>query len=198
DLTSQTARIDAHSMRRNGPNRLCYADSVLHTKPSSLMASRCPIRIGAELYGHAGRASDIEMISLMLETLSTAGLEHVTLAFGHVGIYRSLISHAGLDTHLERQLFGAIQRKALGEIEQIIRGAGLNGPLLAMLQVLPSLSGGVEVLARAEQELAGAPQATLEAVRELRIIADGLKVRFPAQHLYFDLSELRGYEYHTG
>ena len=34
DITSQTARIDAHSLNREGPVRLCYAGSVLHTRPN--------------------------------------------------------------------------------------------------------------------------------------------------------------------
>src|SRR5690606_17888451 len=91
DITSQVARIDAHGLQRPGPTRLCYADSVLHTKPAGLTASRCPIRIGAELYGHSGLASDIEVISLMLETLRVAGVGQVHLALGHVDIYRALV-----------------------------------------------------------------------------------------------------------
>ncbi|MEX5623875.1 LysE family transporter, partial [Pseudomonas syringae] len=30
DFTPQVARIDAHTLRREGPSRLCYAGSVLH------------------------------------------------------------------------------------------------------------------------------------------------------------------------
>src|SRR5699024_6516193 len=126
DITSQVARIDAHGMQATGPNRLCYADSVLHTTPSSLLASRCPIRIGAELYGHAGNASDVEVIALMLETLRLAQVGEVHLAFGHVGIYRALLDHAGLDPARERALFRAIQHKAPGEIEAALTEAGIS------------------------------------------------------------------------
>ena len=41
DITPQAARIDAHSLRRDGPVRLCYAGSVLHTRPRSPFASLC-------------------------------------------------------------------------------------------------------------------------------------------------------------
>lgn len=198
DLTSQAARIDAHGLQRPGPTRLCYADSVLHTKPSSLTASRCPIRIGAELYGHAGTDSDVEVISLMLETLRAAGLETLQLALGHVGIYRSIIDNAGLDRELEQSIFEASQRKSGSEIAALLKQANTNGKLLRMLQALPSLSGGIEVLDRAEAELSDAPGSTLDDIRELRGIAAALARRYPEQSLYFDLSELRGYEYHTG
>jgi ATP phosphoribosyltransferase regulatory subunit len=110
DITPQVARIDAHSLNRRGPARLCYAGSVLHTKPKSLMASRSPIQIGAELYGDASLSSDIEVICLMLETLQTAGVVDITLDLGHVGIYRALIEQACLSGDAEQQLFDALQR----------------------------------------------------------------------------------------
>ena len=50
DITPQVARIDAHSLAEEGITRLCYAGSILHTRPKSLMASRSPIQVGAELY----------------------------------------------------------------------------------------------------------------------------------------------------
>ena len=54
DMTPQAARIDSHCLNVEGPSRLCYADSVLHTRPRGLLTSRIPFRIGAELFGHSG------------------------------------------------------------------------------------------------------------------------------------------------
>ena len=58
DMTPQVARIDAHTLKREGVTRLCYAGHILHAKPESLTASRCLIQIGAEIYGHGAVASD--------------------------------------------------------------------------------------------------------------------------------------------
>ena len=69
DITPQVARIDAHSLAADGVSRFCYAGSVLHTRATSLLASRSPIKLGAELYGYDSLRADIEVISLMLETL---------------------------------------------------------------------------------------------------------------------------------
>ena len=54
DITPQAARIDAHSLNRQGPSRLCYAGTVLQTKPRAPLESRTPISIGVELFGEAG------------------------------------------------------------------------------------------------------------------------------------------------
>ncbi|MBN4075447.1 ATP phosphoribosyltransferase regulatory subunit, partial [Gammaproteobacteria bacterium AH-315-E17] len=198
DITSQVARIDAHVMKKNAPNRLCYADSVLRTKPSVMLGSRSPYRIGAELYGHSGIDSDLEIISLMLETLKLAEVGQVQLALGHVGIYRSLIAHADLDTELERKLFAALQSKSEKDIDDLLVNLKTNGGLLEMLKVLPKLSGDETILDTAEQVLSKAPDSVREDIAQLRRLSQALKVRYPEQSLYFDLSELRGYEYHTG
>ena len=73
DITPQVARIDAHLLNRQGVARLCYAGSVLHTQPVGLTRTRELLQIGAELYGHGGLESDLEIQQLMLQSLSLAG-----------------------------------------------------------------------------------------------------------------------------
>ena len=44
DITPQVARIDAHSLLRKGPTRLCYAETVVHAQANNMLASRIPVR----------------------------------------------------------------------------------------------------------------------------------------------------------
>lgn len=196
DITPQVARVDAHTLRREGPSRLCYAGSVLHAKPQALATSRSPIQLGAELYGDSSTSSDIEVISLMLETLSLADVPNVHMDLGHVGIYRGLACAAGLSGDAEQRLFDALQRKAMNEIAQLT--ADVEPALAGMLRALARLCGGRETLDVARETLAGAPAGVLEALQGLTRIADCLAERYPSLPLYFDLGELRGYHYHTG
>jgi len=198
DITPQVARIDAHSLRREGPVRLCYAGSVLHARPKSLMASRSPIQIGVEFYGDAGLASDSEVVLLMLETLRVAGLSEVTLDLGHVGIYRALVEAARLDDALEQALFDALQRKAGAELEQILNSVDIDGRARGWFADLSRLQGDVAVLDTARQCFREAPAPVLAAIDELAAVAAVVRARLPQVRLYFDLSELRGYHYHTG
>ncbi len=197
DITPQVARIDAHSLHGDGPVRLCYAGSVLHTRPKSVLASRSPIQIGAELYGDAGLASDGEVVLLMLETLRVAGLDRVTLDLGHVGIYGALIAAAGLNGEAEAQLFDALQRKATGEINAAVACVA-DARARQWLLALAQLQGDLDVLARAREAFAGAPQPVFDAIDELAAVAALVQARMPEVALYFDLAELRGYHYHTG
>lgn len=198
DITPQVARIDAHSLKREGPSRLCYAGSVVHTRPKTLMASRSPIQLGAELYGDAGLDSDIEVICLMLETLRAADINQLTLDLGHVGIYRALIAEAGLSTEQEGTLFDALQRKAGSDIKAAIEQSIADPVLAKMMLALSQLNGDRSVLVAARAELSAAPAAVITAIEALEQVADSIALRMPDVDMYFDLSELRGYHYHTG
>ncbi len=197
DITPQVARIDAHTLGAEGPSRLCYCGSVLHTLPRPLSTSRSLIQLGAELYGDASSASDIEVISLMLETLAASRVADVHLDLGHVGIYRGLVQAAELDSTTERALFHALQRKAGDEVQELTSRIA-QPELAAMLRGLVDLSGDIEVLERAHVLLKGAPEHIVMALDELTEIARVMALRYPSVPLYFDLAELRGYHYHTG
>jgi len=198
DMTTQVARIDAHTLNREGVTRLCYAGHVLHAKPESLAASRSLIQIGAEIYGHGGIASDIEVIGLMLETLRRGGCSELHLDLGHVAIYRALAAEAGLAGDLEWQLFEIFQRKAVPELETFLAKQVSDPDLAVMLRQLVTLAGDRSVLAKAASVLAKAPQAVQSALADLEQIAAQLVASYPDVKLYFDLGELRGYHYHTG
>ena len=198
DMTPQTARMDAHSFARNGVNRLCYADHVLHAKPKSPLAIRTPIQAGVELFGEAGLDADIEVISLLLESLSSAGIDKLTLDLGHVGIYRALIESIGLSAQQESALFGLLQTKDSVEIEQWITVNIDSAEAGQWLLALSTLSGDQAILEKAQIVLAEAPAETQAAMDELMAVANIIAERYPSVNIYFDLSELRGYHYHTG
>lgn len=199
DMTPQVARIDAHRLRTEGPSRLCYCGSVLHTHPANMLASRNPLQLGAELYGHAGADSDVEVISMMLETLREVGLQGVvSLDLGHVGIFSRLMELCELSADQQAEYQDMLQRKALPEVERFVADltAG-NERTRDWLRQLPRLNGSASVLDRA-QVLFGHDEALSEAIAYLGELAQRVKVRYPEVDAYFDLSELRGYHYHTG
>src|SRR3954470_2276670 len=74
DITPQVARIDAHLLNREGVTRLAYTGSVLHTRPATPAATREPIQIGAEIYGHEGVESDLEVQRLLSAALERCGV----------------------------------------------------------------------------------------------------------------------------
>ncbi|MGI9305097.1 MAG: ATP phosphoribosyltransferase regulatory subunit [Gammaproteobacteria bacterium] len=198
DMTPQVARIDAHMLKRDAPARLCYLGTVLHARPEVTGGTRSPLQLGAELYGHSGADSDIEIVGLMLETLRTMSFTSVHLDLGHVGIYRNLALRAGLDATQESALFDMLLRKALPEIREYLQGADIPGEFRDMFLALAELNGGAEVIAQARRTLSGAGPDVEQALDYLETVAQGVKSRAQDIDLCFDLAELRGYHYHTG
>jgi ATP phosphoribosyltransferase regulatory subunit len=198
DMTPQVARIDAHNLKHEWPTRLCYVGTILHTRGDPLEKTRSPMQIGAELYGHAGKESDIEVIRLMLEMLAMTGLLNVHLDLGHVGIYRALAKQAQLTCAQESELFDVLQRKARPELAELMDSYAIASELKTLFLKLPELNGDREVLNKAQVIFAKANQEVQQALADLTAIADILAVRFPALTISFDLAELRGYHYHTG
>jgi ATP phosphoribosyltransferase regulatory subunit len=198
DITPQTARMDAHSFERSGANRLCYAGHVVHTKPKNPLATRTPIQAGLEFYGEAGISADIEVVSLLLESLSVAGLPRLHIDLGHVGIYRALAGIAGLSKTQEEEFFDLLQRKAMAEIRSWVAST-VTAPTIAELFIaLPSLAGDKSILAVARERFVSVAPAAAEAVDQLSAVAEVIEQRYPAAEMYFDLGELRGYHYLTG
>ncbi len=198
DMTPQVSRIAARHLQQDAPLRLCYMGSVIKTRPDSFASSRSPLQLGAELYGHSGVESDVEILCLMIETLHQSGISEPYVDLGHVGIYRGLAEQAGLTSAQESELFDALQRKARTEIEACLNDWKLNDSIAGMLLALVDLNGGEEVLQQAKQRLQAAGEVVNAALKNLAAIADGLRQRQPDLNLHFDLAELRGYHYHTG
>jgi len=190
DITPQVARIDAHLLNRKGVTRLCYCGSVLHTRPAGPTATREPIQIGAEVFGHAGVASDLEVQRLLCRALALARVKKARMDIGHVAVFRSIVRAAQVGAGLEAELFEALQRKDKPALRQLARGvdARTRGALL----LLPELYGGAEVLSLAEKKLPQLP-ALARALATLRALARASPIP-----VSFDLAELRGYHYHSG
>jgi ATP phosphoribosyltransferase regulatory subunit len=198
DITPQTARIDAHLLNAKGVTRLCYANSVLHTVPCEITRTREPFQIGAELYGHSGLESDLEIQRLMLRCLTISEIDKIHLDLGHVAIFRSLIKDSGVLPEFEVDLYSVLQAKDTAALYELLN-TGLQTRLdkhtRDALMVLPELYGDKEILSRARKLLPGYPEID-SALNQLEVLENELKDY--VNTITFDLSDLRGYHYHTG
>lgn len=204
DMTPQVARIDAHSLQRDVPNRFFYTGSVLRARTDGFGGSRSPRQFGAELFGHAGPESDIEIIRLMLAALAQAAGEtqELLLDLGHVGVYRGIVDTLGLDTKQEAQLFAAVQRGSIPDIKQLLstmaHAVDNDEQAFELLSGLMRLQGDEAVLTDARALLTHANASVDDALVNLQQIISAIKTSHPKVHINIDLADLRGYRYHTG
>ena len=190
DITPQVARIDAHLLNRRGVTRLCYCGSVLHALPASAMASREPVQVGAELYGHAGIEADIEVVRLLSDALALCEIHTARIDLGHVGIFRALADAADVSGAARQELFALLQAKDVSGLRELL--ADVAEPLRSAFLALPDCYGSVKALDVAARRLPDLP--------EIRGAFDGLRQLASALAdlpLSFDLADLRGYHYHS-
>jgi ATP phosphoribosyltransferase regulatory subunit len=190
DMTPQVARIDAHLLNRGGVVRLCYCGTVLHTRPRGLLATREPMQIGAEIYGHGGIESDLEIQRLLRAALGACGLMEISLDVGHVGVFRAIARRAAVGLELEEELLEVLHAKDRPGLAALTQG--LEPVSRDALRLLPELYGGSDALARARRELPPWPEIG-EALDSLEtLLADN------GMAMSVDLADLRGYHYHSG
>ena len=191
DMTTQVARIDAHLLNRKSVTRLCYAGSVLHARPSGFHATREPLQIGAEIYGHAGLEADEEIQSLALASLSMAGLTNVTLDLSHNAILHAILENDPQALRHQAELVAMLRAKDMPQLTSFV--FTLSSTVRDALSTLMSLHGDMRVLERA--------RALLPATTKIQHALDELSVLAKAAgkvNINIDLADLSGYQYESG
>lgn len=196
DITPQVARIDAHLLNRAGVTRLCYAGSVLHTRAAPGSSSREQLQLGAEIYGHAGWEADLEIQRLLIEVLQIARIGEVTLDLSHAGILSGILGDLNLTSEDLDRLYAHLQTKDRGALAQLASSWPVE--VVSGLLTLLDLSGDpTTVLAQAKHLLPANPAVT-RALSELERLSAALSSLASPPSLNLDLSDLRGYQYHSG
>ncbi|HYQ94763.1 MAG TPA: ATP phosphoribosyltransferase regulatory subunit, partial [Burkholderiales bacterium] len=190
DIAPQVARIDAHLLNRKGVTRLCYAGSVLLTRPRGLDSTREPLQIGAEIYGHPGIESDLEIQELLVDSLAACGISGARLDVGHVAVFRAICRHGGVGAELESELYEALEAKDLPTLRVVTQA--LPKATRKALLALPELYGDGAMLERARRALPRYPEIDA-ALKNLKVLS-----RSGTIPVSFDLADLRGYHYHSG
>lgn len=193
DMTPQAARIDAHMLNNHGVTRLCYAGSVLRTRPDGLARTREPIQLGAELYGYAGVEGDIEIQRLMVKALQAVGVKDLHIDYSHVGIFGSLVGSSSIGAALEHELHAALQSKDQSAVAKL--ADGLKPEVREALLALTELNGDASVLDEAGRRLPVTPEIG-RALQDLK--SASARLADLEVDVCFDLAELRGYHYHSG
>lgn len=226
DITPQIARIDAHLLinRQQQINKLCYCGSVLYTKPDNITQGRERQQIGVEIFGNESISADFEIIDLLKTSLDAIQVPLRRIDLNHVGIFSALIDlFSQLVLSLNEQQIGKLsqflQHKDIPALQTFfvkIKANSqhiLDGIRQDALQIigeifceLPNLYGDDAnvVLQNAKQLFAKLHQIDryknlkkLEnAITDLEwLISQNEKFN---NTLSLDLSDLRGYHYHTG
>jgi ATP phosphoribosyltransferase regulatory subunit len=134
----------------------------------------------------------------MIETLHTAGLDKISIDIGHVGIFRSLVRDTSLDPDQENRLFDMLQRKSIPELQEYLQHLPLQESLGKQFFQLALLNGDISIIQQAREVYAGAADDLIASLNHMESVVKAVQAKFPDTLIHCDLSELRGYGYHTG
>ena len=191
DTTPQVARIDAHLLNRAGVARLCYCGPVLHTRPDRPHATREPLQLGAEIYGHSGREADLEILLLALDCLKAAQVSGLSVDLADASVVDALLAGVSVSAPVLAELHAALATKDSTELAALSRG--LPAPTREGLLALAQLYGDEKVLDEARVALKSTPGID-RALSNLKWLASQLG----DARVTFDLADLRGYAYYSG
>ena len=191
DTTPQVARIDAHLLNRAGVTRLCYCGPTLHTRAPGPYATREPLQLGAEIYGHAGLEADLEILQLALQCLHVSGISSFHVDLSDARILPALLRGQGLASSQQEAIAQALSGKDISAIRRI--GASLPTSLCEALVALVQLYGGLDVLDQAEEIFKDWPEVLL-ALSQMRWLATHVH----GHQVSIDLADLRGATYYSG
>ena len=192
DTTPQVARIDAHLLNRAGVCRLCYCGPVLHTLPDRPFATREPLQLGAELFGHGGLEADLEVLELALSGLAAVACKDIQVDFGDARVLRGLLGGLNLTQDQIFSIRQALANKDEQKVASLAQSFAVPEKTLEALKALVHLYGDASVVQEGIRVLAAWPQV-VEALNELLWLSAHLSVK-----VSFDLADSKGYSYYSG
>ena len=183
DITPQVARLVATRLAdERGPIRLSYEGSVVRRSPVREL-----YQAGVELIEAPSPAGDVEVIALAQAALGQAGVADLTIDLGCASVAR-----AALDGISDEELAHAIARKDAEATAERARALQLPTARRKLVEALPSLYGGAEVIDRAAALVGKEGRASLRALARIASQLDG------GGRVTVDLGEVRGFDYYTG
>ncbi len=192
DMTIPIARVVATRFSEaEAPLRLCYSAHSYRAVGRRTGQQREFLQSGIELIGVPGEDGEVEVVTLALDALTTAGLARHRIGVGDGSLYRRLLTALEVPTDRHRELLECLTRRDMVGLELRVDELGLARDARDLLVGLPELRGGPEILDRGDGP-AG------EALGRLRTLYAALEARGVADRVILDLGLVRDLGYYTG
>src|SRR4051812_42611559 len=190
DATIPIARLIANRYADDeGTIRLCYFEHAYRLVKVRSGQPREFLQGGLELVGVPAPAGDAEVIALVVEGLTRAGLGRHRVGLGDGSLYATLLAELEVPEPQRAPLLERLAQRDLVGLEVLAERLAVSPAARRTLVELPQLRGGPDVLDRA---------AAGPAVDGLRALYELLAERGVADRVIFDLGLVRELGYYTG
>ncbi|HDH02132.1 MAG TPA: ATP phosphoribosyltransferase regulatory subunit, partial [Nitrospirae bacterium] len=195
DVTPQIARIAGTALRDMRPLRLSYCLNVFRYEKVHGGRQRESFQLGAELIGIREPEGDAEIISLFTDVLGAANLKNYRISMGQRDFLRGFWEQERLIPHIGT-LKSIFVRKDTSGLHGLHKAGILTEQELRLYEEIMYLYGDEAILGRAENLVSN--PVSEAALKNLQEVYGFMKTHGVHRKVIFDLSEARGFDYHTG
>jgi ATP phosphoribosyltransferase regulatory subunit len=169
------------------PIRLYYSGEVLRFDKPKGGRQREFAQIGIEHYGSTGKAADIEILLIAVETFQRLGIQGFQINLGSVDFFGGIVDRMELPEQQIAALKEVLNIKDQPGLEALLQKLTLDDRRKKILRAVPHLTGGKPVITEA-RNLVKNPRSveSLDHLEEIYSIFEKLDL---AQHLTIDLGE---------
>ena len=193
DGTIPVARLYIDNLSKQKQARLFYVNNIFIFEATG-KENRERWQCGAELIGAGDPASDVQLITVALETLNKLGVENIKITLSHAGVIRALLGGFGLSLQEQGKVFDQILD---GDVAVLERLSDQTPELVQLLKPLLDLKGKTPGFLKNLRALFDhkIPEFAT-ALDNFTAVADLLSTLGVKYEI--DMSSGRGFEYYTG
>lgn len=209
--------VDRHgqvlALKPDATLAICRMAAVSHPNPQEILKFSCSgntfrnfaaadstkkelTQMGVEYFGNENPECDGEVIALAIRSLLCVGITDVHIDLGHVGYIGALVGELALSAKDQDLLFGYIENKNIGDIEDFLAARELTGPAARVLPQIPTLYGEPRTVFSAMEELC-INEKMRAVVAHLQAVYTHLETIGLAGYITFDLGFTNQMSYYS-
>lgn len=196
DSTIPIARMTATKLKNHKlPIRLYYSQRVYRQQPEHRGKNIEIMQMGIELIGQSSFESDLEVLTLGMESLSACNKDDYRIEIGHIGIFKYLMNGLKVSEEIKEEIHKSILTKNYAALSDKMDNFSKSKEG-EILKELPKLFGGKEALETARKLFDGCKEL-LEMLSYLENIYDALAGKGLEDKLIIDFGLVNQAEYYS-
>jgi histidyl-tRNA synthetase len=192
DGTIPVARLYTENFLKQNSSKLFYIANVFSFEDTGI-ENRERWQCGVEYIGNKSVVSDVEIILLAKQALTSIGINNIKINLSHAGILKALFADLKLNPDQEEQLLNQIKK---GNWKSLSRYSKENADISRILDLILNIKGkSVGFL----ENIKALPNISKKLAKELYNFAEIAALLDSMNCLYrIDFTSTYGFEYYTG
>ena len=179
------------------PVKLCYVGNTFVNSSDYQGRLKETTQCGAELIGDDSIAADAEILAMVVEALTDAGLDEFQISVGHADIFSGLAEASALDEDRISQLHELIMNKNFFGVEEFVSGLSISPELAKLFSLLGSFNIRKDEFKAAKEYAADYPKI-LGALMHLEELGSYMADYGIDRYITFEPGLISDYRYYTG